>query len=324
MTKPVIVIVEPIYLKAPAVFDEIDFASLRIVAPEEEAVAEAVRDAGAAAVVLGVDPYRDALYRAMPSGGLLARFGVGYDGVDLEKARDNNLLVTNTPGVLETTVAESTVFLAAEVLRAVGEADHALKAGRWSPTLGEDLGGKTWCIVGFGRIGSALARMLSHGFGVRVYGVKTDLSGVDALRERSGASRITDRLEEVVLAADIVSLHLPATAATRHFMDAGRLRLLKPGAVLINTGRGSLVDTEALYDALVSGKLGAAALDVFEREPYEPANPDKDLRTLSNVILTPHISSSTRQCAARIARRVTDNIRFMLRGDHARMDLVGR
>lgn len=324
MTKPVIVIVEPIYLKAPAVFDEIDFGSLQIVPPDEEAVADAVRRSGAVAVVLGVDPYRDALYRAMPSGGLLARFGVGYDGVDLGKARENNLLVTNTPGVLETTVAESTVFLAAEVLRGMGEADRALKAGRWTPALGEDLGGKTWCVVGFGRIGSALARMLSHGFGVRVYGMKTDLSGADALRERSGAARITDRLEEAAAAADIVSLHLPATAATRHFMDAGRLRLLKPGAVLINTGRGSLVDTGALYDALASGQLGAAALDVFEREPYEPADPARDLRTLANVILTPHISSSTRQCAARIARRVTDNVRFMLRGDHARMDLVGR
>lgn len=324
MTKPVIVIVEPIYLKAPAIFDEIDFASLQIVPAGEEAVADAVRRSGAVAAVLGVDPYRDALYRSMSPGGLLARFGVGYDGIDLKKARDSKLLVTNTPGVLETTVAESTVFLAAEVLRGMGEADRSLKAGRWHPTLGEDLGGKTWCIIGLGAIGSALARMLSRGFGVRVYGVKTDLSGVGALRERSGACRITDRLEEVAATADIISLHLPATAATRHFMDAARLALLKPGAVLINTGRGSLVDTEALYDALASGKLGGAALDVFEREPYEPADPAKDLRRLSNVVLTPHISSSTRQCAARIARRVTGNIRFMLQGDHARMDLVQR
>lgn len=322
MTAPVIVIVEGIYRKAPAIFDEIDFASLRIVPADEAAMVAAVVSSGARTVVLDARPYRGALYDAMPEGSLLARFGVGYDGIDLLRAKHRKLWVTNTPGVLESTVAESTLFLAAEVLRGMGAQDRAMKAGHWNPTLGEDLGGKTWCIVGLGRIGTQLSRMLTRGFGVRVFGVKSDVSGVGALGDRSGAERITDQFEQAAPEADIVSLHLPATESTRHFMDRGRLALLRPGAVVINTGRGSLMDTDALYEALKAGKLAGAGLDVFEDEPYVPQDPDKDLRTLSNVILTPHISSSTHQCAVRMARRVIDNIRFALQGDYAHMDLV--
>lgn len=321
MTKPVTVIVEPIYRKAPAVFDEMDFSRLVRVPAGEEAVAEAVERESAAAVVLDAAVYRGPLYEKMPAGGLLARFGVGYDGVDLAKAAARGLLVTNTPDVLESTVAESTLFLAAEVLRHLGAADREIRRGGWPAFLGEDLGGKTWAVIGMGRIGTVLARMLHQGFGVHVWALKSDLSDTEALKRRSGAERITGVFSEIA-GADIVSLHLPATAATHHFMDREKLALLRPGAILINTGRGSLVDEEALYDALAAGRLGGAGLDVFTHEPYLPVRSDKDLRTLERVVMTPHLSSATRQCAVRMARRVLANIRMALEKNNARMDLV--
>lgn len=323
MAKPVVAVVDIVYRKAPEVFDGVDFADVVLVPPEEEAVAAAVRSTGAIAVVLGTQPYRAALYESLPAGGLVARFGVGYDGIDLARAAGSGLLVTNTPGVLESTVAESTVFLTAELLRRMGHADSELKAGRWEARLGEDLGGKTWAIVGLGRIGTALGRMLTYGFGLRVLGVKRGLSDAQGVRERSGAVLVTDRFEQVAAEADILSLHLPAVPETRHFLDSSRLAKMKPGAIVVNTGRGSLVDEAALYDALETGRLGGAALDVFAHEPYRPVSADKDLRMLPNVVLTPHISSSTRQCAARIARRVIANIHAALQGEKAKMDLVG-
>jgi len=322
MARPVTVIVDTIYRKAPEIFDGMDFSELKVVPAVEDEIAAAVEGSGAFAVILDAQAYQGALYDKMPEGGLLARFGVGYDGIDFVRAGQRKLVVTNTPDVLETTVAESTVFLAAEVLRRMGTANKDLKGGIWKTFLGEDLGGKTWAIIGLGRIGTALSRMLTFGFGVRVYGVKSDLSDSERLKERSGAVLITDRFEQVASQSDIVSLHLPVTPSTRHFMDQNKLGQLKQGAVLINTGRGSLVDEIALYDAVTEGRLAGVGLDVFEYEPYRPVNPEKDLRTLDKAVLTPHISSSTHQCAVRMARRVIDNIGYALKNDYGRMDIV--
>ena len=137
-----------------------------------------------------------------------------------------------------------------------------------------------------------------------------------------GAERFTTDPEELFRASDIVSVHLPATASTQRFINAARLAWLKPGAMLVNTARGAVLDEEALYDALVSSRLAGAALDVFEREPYVPVHPDKDLRQLENVVLTPHIGSNTREANQRMAKSALENVRCFVDGKLDRLARV--
>lgn len=320
--EPVVVIADTIYRKARKVFDGATGFKLVVSEATEEALAGIVERENAFCVVIDARKYTGPLYKKMSPGGLIARFGVGYDGVDMVQASACGLVVTNTPGVLDSTVAESTVFLAAEVLRKFGAADGDMKQGRWQSFMGNDLKGKTWSIIGMGRIGRTLCQMLVRGFGVRVYGLKSDLSDAEALKASCGATMISSDFADLAPQSDIVSLHLPASAETRHFMNEKRMGQLKRGAILINTGRGSLVDEHALFDSLVTGQLGGAGLDVFETEPYHPLDPAKDLRSLSGVTLIPHLSSSTVECAVRMAERVIRNIRFALEKKYDRMDLV--
>jgi phosphoglycerate dehydrogenase-like enzyme len=144
----------------------------------------------------------------------------------------------------------------------------------------------------------------------------------DELRQNWGVQRLTDDFAEAVRAADVVSLHLPSNAETRHLINAQTLACMQPGAILINTARGALVDEVALYDALVAGRLSAAGLDVFEAEPYIPRLPDKDLRTLPNVLLTPHVSSGTREACARVATACIANLRSAAVGRYEAMSLL--
>lgn len=320
--KPVVVVVDSIYHKAKAVFDAITDFQIKVASAEENSLAVVLAREDAFCVVLDAKQYKGPLYEHLPQGGLIARFGVGYDGVDLEKAARCGLRVTNTPGVLESTVAESTLFLAGEVLRTFGRADQRIRQGHWEPYLGHDLGGKTWVILGLGQIGRRLSAILSFGYGVKVYGLKTDLTDAGNLARQCGAERIASEFLDIAPYGDIVSVHLPANQTTRHYLNATRLAQLKTGAVLINTGRGSLVDEIALYDAISGGKLAGAGLDVFEQEPYLPAAPNKDLRDLSAVVMTPHVSSSTEECAVRMAQCVLKNIRFAQEGRYDQMDLV--
>jgi lactate dehydrogenase-like 2-hydroxyacid dehydrogenase len=320
--KPVVVIVESVYKKGIDIFASL--ADLEVVpAPAaEEALSGVIKDKKAFAVVLGVEKYTGLLYEALQKGGVIARFGVGCDGIDFDKAKQKNLFVTNTPDVLESTVAEFTVFLAAEVLRKCGMADDRMKMNVWESTMGKELYGKTWAIIGLGRIGKRLGKILSFGFGVNVLAFKRNLDESARLGQTYGIRKISRDFAEIVSSADLVSLHLPANDDTYHFLDRKRLGQLKPGAVLINTGRGSLVDENALYEELKQGRLYGAGLDVFENEPYDPPNPEKDLRTLSNIVLTPHIASSTEECCKRMASCVIRNIRLALEDRHEQMDIV--
>src|SRR5699024_2332023 len=139
----------------------------------------------------------------------LARFGVGCDGVDLEQAQEKKLFVTNTPGVLESTVAEFTVFLAGEVLRRPGRINKEIREGEWNPTSGRDLQDKTWAILGLGKIGKKVSKILSFGFGVKVYALKKNISDPDKVREEYGVEKISTDYTDIAPFADIVSLHLP-------------------------------------------------------------------------------------------------------------------
>jgi glyoxylate reductase len=264
--------------------------------------------AGAAALV--TDPTipvdADLLDVAGPSLEVVANFGVGYDNVDLDAARARGVQVTNTPGVLTNATAELAVALTLASARRIPEADRTARRGDWpSPDehelIGRELTGATVGLVGFGRIGRRVGELLG-GFRVRL--LFTSRSN----RPQPGAERRT--LQELLAASDFVSVHVPLTPETRHLIDAGALALMKPGAILINTSRGAVVDTTALIHALRSGHLGAAGLDVYEDEPCVPA----DLRELPNTVLLPHIGSATATTRDAMARLCAENVIAVLDG----------
>jgi lactate dehydrogenase-like 2-hydroxyacid dehydrogenase len=251
--KPVVVITEEEYKKGKDVFDSVPDIEIATAPADEHTLSEIIREKDAFAVVLGVEKYTGPLYETIKKGGLIARFGVGCDGVDFKKAKDNDLYVTNTPGVLESTVAEFTIFLAGEVLRKPGLVNEQMKKGIWHPVMGNELKGKTWAILGLGKIGKKVSQILSFGFEVKVFAFESINIERESTIEEYGVKKISSNFSEIVPFADIVSLHLPANKDTYHFLNKDRLEQLKPGAVLINTGRGSLVDENALYDALKDG-----------------------------------------------------------------------
>lgn len=314
--------------KAEAIFAAAEDFAVRRAAPEEPALAAEVRSSGARAVIVGVERYAGALYEALSetsgqAGAILARFGVGHDGVDKQQCAERGLVVTNTPGALDASVAEHAIWLMGACARHVAGMHETFRDGAFAPRSGEELGGKTLAVMGLGPIGQRVARIASHGLSMRVLGV--DILGRDGLAERMGQpfeklseqmglADFTEDADAVLGEADVVSLHLPAVEATRHFIDADRLERFRQGALLVNTARGSLVDESALYDALASSRLGGAGLDVFAREPYEPSEPTKDLRTLENVVLTPHVGSNTRQSNARMAELCLRNLRAFFAG----------
>ena len=231
---------------------------------------------------------------------IVANFGVGYDSVDVAEATRRGILVTNTPDVLTQATAELTLALVLALLRRVVEGDRLLRrGGAWAlaPTfmLGEGLAGKTLGIVGLGRIGREVAR-LGEAFGMRV--VHTRGSGpYDELS-----------LERLLAEADVVSLHTPGGEETRHLIGGRELRLMKRGAVLVNVARGPIVDEDALVVALREGGIAGAALDVYEREPEI----DPRLLGLENVVLTPHLGSSTLAAREAMGMLCADSLEAVL------------
>jgi lactate dehydrogenase-like 2-hydroxyacid dehydrogenase len=322
--RPLVLVTEVEYSKARDVFARAgDLRCEPVAAPEAE-LSAAVKHKGTSCVIVGVEPYLgDGLYDALPRGGLIARFGVGHDGVDKAKATQHGILVTNTPGVLTVSVAEHTIWLIGALLRHVARGDAEVRGGTWRPMVGCELHGKTLALIGCGAIGRQVAAIAAHGLGMKVIGF--DRPGLD--REELyqwGISQFTTSWERAVGYADVVSIHLASTPETRHFINAERLSGVRRGAFLVNTARGAVMDEDALYDAVVSGRLGGAALDVFETEPYRPAGPGKDLRLLPNVVLTPHIGSSTVEACTRMGERCLANVRAAIAKRYDEMDLVNR
>jgi lactate dehydrogenase-like 2-hydroxyacid dehydrogenase len=244
---------------------------------------------------------------------IVANYGVGFDRIDLAAARAHNVVVTNTPGVLTEDTADLAMMLILAAARRTSEGERQLRARDWAgwrPThlLGTRVNGATLGIVGFGRIGAAVARRAHRGFGMRVLFVNPsapDSAAVDEARAERCAS-----LDELLAASDIVSLHAPARAGTRRMIDSRRIDSMRQGAILINTARGDLVDESALADALERGRLGAAGLDVFEREP---AVSDR-LLALHNVVLLPHLGSATTASRVAMGERVLTNLDAFFRG----------
>jgi phosphoglycerate dehydrogenase-like enzyme len=315
-----VVVTEKEYRKAEHVFREA--AGLRCVAapPDEDRLAATIRASDARHAIVGVTPYRDGLYNALPRGGVLARFGVGHDGIDKTKASAAGLLVTNTPGVLDQSVAEHTMLLMLAAARGFEAAVAAARGGDWSLPAGTELSGRRLAVIGLGRIGRAVGRIAGLGFGMRVRGCLRQRGSDTPLPD--GFHSVTDDFAGAVADTDFVSIHLPARPDTARFINAERLAAMPRTAWLINTARGSIVDEGALYHALAAGKLAGAALDVYDHEPYRPGSADCDLRRLGNVVLTPHIGSNTAEANRRMAERALRNIQAAESGNLNGMDLV--
>jgi glyoxylate reductase len=249
-----------------------------------------------------------ALLAAAPRLRAVANCAVGHDNVDLAAAAARGVIVTNTPDVLTETCADLAWALLLAAARRVAEGDRLVRSGRWrgwapDQLLGVDVHGATLGVVGLGRIGRAVARR-ARGFGMRVlYWQRRRLA-----RPPAGARFAS--LPRLLAAADFVSLHLPLAPATRHLIGARELGRMKRSAVLVNTSRGPIVDQRALTRALAAGRIAAAGLDVYEREPAVPAA----LRRLPNVVLTPHVASATARTRERMAALAAANLAAALAG----------
>ena len=321
-TIPLVLVTQPEYRKGEECFASAAAMECRPVPDDELPLAAAIRDSQARYVIVGNRQYSGPLYEALQPGALIARFGVGHDGIDKAKATGAGLLCTNTPGVLDQSVAEHTMLLVAAAARRLTPALASMASGSWTSSSGRDLHGKTIAIVGCGGIGRAVARIAALGYGMRVIGCTRPDAPAPATLEHFGC--VTNDFAAAVREADFVSLHMPARPDTQRFINRERLAQMNSQAWLINTARGAVVDEAALFESLAAGRIAGAALDVFTREPYVPIDGAGDFRTLSNVILTPHVGSNTIESNRRMAERALQNVRFAHAGEFDRMDLLNR
>lgn len=242
---------------------------------------------------------------------LIANFAVGYDNIDLTAASEAGVVVTNTPDVLTNATAELAAGLAFAAARGIPEHDRLLREGGWTGWdpggfRGIELSGSTVGVVGLGRIGLRFAELMGGTAGRLVYSSRNRKP-----EEESRLGLEWMELDELLACSDLVSIHLAATPDNHHLFSRGRIAGMKPGAVLVNTARGSLVDAEAVAEALESGQLGAVGLDVFEGEPEVPAC----LLDAPRAVLTPHIGSATFRARDEMARTVARNVIAVLDGE---------
>ena len=255
-----------------------------------------------------VDDVPEAVFSVRPRQlRIVANYGVGFDRIDLRAARANGVVVTNTPGVLTEDTADLAMLLLLAAARRASEAERELRAGQWDgwrPThmLGTRVNGAVLGIVGFGRIGAAVARRAYRGFGMRVMFVNPSAPDAQAVADANATRCVS--LDEMLPLCDFVSVHAPSRPETRRLIDTRRLTLMRPGSVLVNTARGDLIDETALCDALERGALAAAGLDVYEAEPRV----SERLLGARNVVLLPHIGSATTASRVAMGDRVLANL----------------
>jgi glyoxylate reductase len=278
--------------------------------PPRDALLDRVRGVDGLITLL-TDRVDEPLLAVAPSLRAVSNVAVGYDNIDVAACSARRIPVGNTPGVLTETTADFAFALLMGLARRVAEADTYVRAGRWrtwSPTLllGADVHGATLGLVGLGKIGAAMARR-AHGFGMRVLyfsrRARPELEAELGLRRVDKATLLAE--------SDFLSLHVPLTPETRHWLGRVELAAMKPGAMLVNTARGTVVDQDALIEALTRGHLGGAALDVTEPEPLPMDSP---LLKLPNVLLAPHIASASHATRGRMASMAVDNLLAALEG----------
>ena len=251
------------------------------------------------------DRIDEAFFKKFPSIKIVANYAVGFNNIDLKAASQNQVLVTNTPGVLTDTSADTAFALLMAVARRIIEADQHVRTGNWTgwkPTeyLGKDIWGSKLGIIGLGRIGKALAKRAA-GFNMQLYYWNRTRLSMQKERELGLSYLPVDTLLQEV---DFISLHLAYNADTHQIIDKRRLKLMKPTAFIINTARGAIIDEKALIEALQHGKIAGAGLDVFENEPTIPL----ELRQLKNVVLLPHLGSASLATREKMGQIVIENL----------------
>lgn len=276
-----------------------------------DAVLPTVTDA-ISAEVLSAEPLRAKV---------LGNFGVGFNHIDIAAAQARGLTVTNTPDVLTDCTADIAMTLMLTVARRAGEGEREVRAGQWTgwrPThlIGAKVTGKTLGLIGFGRIARAMAKKAHHGFDMPII-FFDPFPPSDEVCQSLGAKRLST-IEDVLKQADFVALHCPGSKENYHLINAERLALMKPGAFLINSARGDVVDNEALILALKNKAIAGAGLDVYEGEPK--LNPG--FLALDNAVLLPHLGSATEETRVAMGLRVIDNISAFFAGQTPRDKVV--
>jgi glyoxylate reductase len=260
---------------------------------------------GAEAVIANSERYDEEVFAGAPTLRQVARWGVGYDAIDLDAASRAGVLVTNTPGVITDAVADLAFTLLCALARRLREGDMRVRSGGWGPLVGAPIGGSTIGIIGLGVIGTCTARR-AKGFGMRI--LAHDPVQRPELVEELGVEYVD--LDTLLRESDFVTLHCNATPQNRGLIGRAQLAMMKPTAFLINCGRGSLVDQQALVEALSTGQIAGAGLDVFEKEPPDPNDP---LLKLENCLFMPHTATMDHRTIARVSNCVTDTLLSFLR-----------
>ncbi len=256
-------------------------------------------------IIVGLDQIDEEVLSHAPKLQVISKYGAGVNNIDLKSATERGIIVTNTPGVNSSAVAELTIGLMLDVARHISDSDRKMRQGQWGKYLGFELQGKVLGIVGTGQIGKMLASKVQ---GFRMSIIAHDIEPDYAWAKKMGVSYVT--FPELSKKADIVSLHLPLTEATYHMIGRDELAQFKPTAILINTSR-EVVDEEALYTALKENRLLGAGLDVYEDEPLK----NSLLTTVDNVVLTSHIGAHTEEAVRDMGRTAVLNLMKVLNGE---------
>ncbi len=309
--RPIAVVTHPILEPGPTILAEA--CEVRSLPDQAKHSAEALRKAAEGAqgmVTQLMDPVDEELL-STPGLKVVANVAVGFDNIDVVAATRHGVMVCNTPGILDDTTADFAFALLMAAGRRLGEADRFTRSGAFNGwaidmLLGHDIAQSTLGLVGFGRIGRGVARR-ARGFGMRVL-YSDEMPATPEAEREMGVTRAD--LDRLLSESDFVSIHVPLTATTRHLISTAQFALMKPTAVLINTSRGPVVDEAALAEALRTGKIFAAGLDVYEEEPK--VNPA--LLKLENVILAPHIASASVRTRSQMSEMAARNLVTGVRG----------
>ena len=263
----------------------------------EENVIRELQNADAG--IIDIEPYGESVFsQVKDSTKLMVRFGVGFDKVDLKAASRNGIAIARTTGANTTAVAEMALTLMLTCRRRMNLYQARTRAGEWVEDIGNELIGSTVGIIGYGNIGRRLAKLLK-GFDCRI--LAYDPFPNEEAAKADGVELVA--LEEILTQSDAISIHVPYTKETHHMINRETLTLMKPTAVIVNTARGNIIDEDALYQALKSGQIAGAGVDVFAAEPLSVESP---LLTLENAVLTPHVSSQTMESLWNIYKMAID------------------
>lgn len=290
---------------------EVEVSDLDGVLPRE-VLLEKVKGADAVLSLLTDKINAEFLDAAGPQLKIVANYAVGFDNIDVKILNERNVAATNTPGVLNESVAEMSIALILGIAKRIVEADKFMRAGNykgWGPMmfLGNDIAGKTLGLIGLGRIGQVVAQRMSAGFEMKV--IYYDISRNEEAEKKYNLEY--RNLESLLKDSDFISIHVPMTPQTKHLIGADQLKMMKKSAYLVNTARGPVIDEKALVEALKNGQIKGAALDVYEEEPKMA----EGLKDLPNTILIPHIASATEETRGAMSELAAKNIIAVLSGD---------